>query len=131
KKALAADLDRWEKEALAAPGKAAQVHVLEIADFHSAAGAPHKGLDDRSVLLVDDPPEKDTYVVTAHTDLKGITGFKLEALTHPSLPGQGPGRGDADRRGRLRAPLRRGRDGEAVEHEVGPEPAAPVRLVKA
>src|SRR5581483_3909692 len=25
------------------------------------------------------------------------TGFKLETLTHPSLPGQGPGRGDADR----------------------------------
>src|SRR5262249_31762568 len=63
----------------------------------SSAGSPHKVLDDKSVLLVDDPPDKDTYTVTVHTQLTGITGFKLEALTDPSLPGQGPGRGDAAR----------------------------------
>ena len=30
--------------------------------------------------------------MTYRTKLKGITGFKLEALTDPSLPGKGPGR---------------------------------------
>jgi hypothetical protein len=54
-------------------------------------------LDDGSVLLVDDAPATDTYVVTVHTKLTDITGFKLEALTDPSLPGEGPGRGDAQR----------------------------------
>ena len=52
---------------------------------------------DLSVLLVDDPPEKDTYTVTVETKLTGIRGFKLETLTDPSLPGNGPGRGDAQR----------------------------------
>ena len=76
----------------------AQTHVLEIADFDSAAGSAHRVLDDRSVLLSDDNvPDKDTYTVTVRTALTGITGFKIEALTDPSLPGQGPGRGDATR----------------------------------
>ncbi len=35
--------------------------------------------------------------MTVRTELTGITGFKLEALTDPSLPGMGPGRGDAQR----------------------------------
>src|SRR5262249_52399970 len=52
---------------------------------------------DKSVLLVDDAPDRDTYIVTVKTSLTGITGFKLEALTDPSLPGKGPGRGDATR----------------------------------
>ena len=34
----------------------------------------------------------DTYVVKVTTKLKGITGFRLEALSQVSLPGQGPGR---------------------------------------
>ena len=96
-RALSRDLKQWETETAASLTKAGQVHPLEIADFTSAGGAAHKKLADGSVLLVDDPPDKDTYTLTVHTRLTGITGFKLEALTDPSLPGDGPGRGDKER----------------------------------
>jgi hypothetical protein len=94
---LSTDLDRWAADAAATIKKAGQTHPLEIASFASAGGAPHKLLKDQSVLLVDDPPDKDTYTVTVQTKLTGIRGFKLETLTDPSLPGNGPGRGDAQR----------------------------------
>ena len=35
---------------------------------------------------------KGSYVIEADTDLSGITGFRLEALTDKRLPGKGPGR---------------------------------------
>ena len=71
--------------------------VLTPADFDSVGGANHKVLEDGSVLLVGDPPATDTYTVTVRTPLKNIVGFKLEALTDPTLPGMGPGRGDPER----------------------------------
>jgi hypothetical protein len=59
------------------------------------ANSSFKTLDDGSVLLTGDAPNKDTYVVTARTKLTGITGFKLEALTDASLGDRkGPGRSD-------------------------------------
>jgi hypothetical protein len=36
-------------------------------------------------------PATDVYTVTAHTDVAGITGFRLNALTDISLPNHGPG----------------------------------------
>lgn len=94
---LQSDLDPWAEKLRVNGQKASQVHPLEVADFVSSGGAPHKIMKDHSVLLVDDPPDKDTYTVTVHTKLTGMMGFKLEALTDPSLPGNGPGRGDAQR----------------------------------
>jgi hypothetical protein len=94
---LEGNLARWETQALASLDKQGQEHVLTVTAFESSAASPHKVLDDGSVLLVDDPPEKDTYTVTAKTDLTGITAFRLDALTDPSLPGDGPGRGDKQR----------------------------------
>ena len=94
---LEAELGRWEAEAVASLAKLGEEHVLPVAEFESSAGSPHKVLEDGSVLLVDDPPEKDTYTVTVHTKLSGITGFRLDVLTDPSLPGDGPGRGDKSR----------------------------------
>ena len=74
-----------------------QRHVLPIASFDSAGGATPVTLPDNSVLLTEDNPEKDVYTVTVYTDLKNITGFRLETLTDDALPGKGPGRGDAQR----------------------------------
>ena len=71
--------------------------VLTPRDFDSAGDAGHKILDDGSVLLVGDPPATDTYTITFETKLPQIIGLKLEALTDPSLPGTGPGRGDPKR----------------------------------
>jgi len=76
---------------------AAEERVLTPADFESEGGANHRVLEDGSVLLLGDPPGTDIYTVTVRTPLKNIAGFKLEALTDPSLPGMGPGRGDPER----------------------------------
>jgi hypothetical protein len=92
-----AALPAWEETARAALAEAPQSHALEVVSFESSAGSPHRVLEDKSVLLFDDVPDKDTYTVTVKTTLTGFTGFKLEALTDPSLPGTGPGRGDAAR----------------------------------
>jgi hypothetical protein len=97
RRALDADLDAWARVRVRDLGQTPQTKVLEIRDFESAEGAAAKTLDDGSVLLTDDPPDRDTYVVTAETDLTDIRAFRLEALTDPSLPGSGPGRGDAKR----------------------------------
>ena len=75
----------------------AVTHPLTPVDFDSAGDSSHKILEDGSVLLLGDPPSKDTYTVTVRTPLTRITGFKLEALTDPALPGMGPGRGDPER----------------------------------
>ena len=83
--------------AIAAAPVAAAEHVLTPEDFDSAGGSNHKVLPDGSVLLTGDAPETDTYTLTVQTELKGITGFKLETLTDESLPGMGPGRGDPER----------------------------------
>jgi len=47
---------------------------------------------DLSVLASGPNDRKGSYEVLALTELQGITGLKLEALTDPSLPNNGPGR---------------------------------------
>jgi hypothetical protein len=97
-KELAQGAETWEAKLLAKSKSSGQQHVLEVAEFDSIAGSAHRVLEDRSILISDDNvPATDTYIVTVRTPLNGITGIKLEALTDPSLPGEGPGRGDASR----------------------------------
>ena len=91
-----ADLPAWEQSLTASLATAGQTHPLEIAEFESSGEVEFRPLPDRS-LVIDRAPDRDTYVLTVRTTLTGITGFKLEALTDPSLPGSGPGRGDAAR----------------------------------
>jgi mono/diheme cytochrome c family protein len=87
----------WEAAAVAGLDSAPREHPLDLAAFESLGESHHRVLPDKSVLLTEDAPERDTYVITVRTKLTGITGFKLEALTDPSLPGTGPGRGEASR----------------------------------
>lgn len=88
----------WLKEANTKPSEPVQEHALDVVEFVSEAGASHRELDDGSILLSGMPADSDTYqIVLKGPALKNITGLKLEALTHESLPGQGPGRGDAKR----------------------------------
>lgn len=97
-KNAAQGLDEWEASAKQQARDAAREHVLELTSFESRGGATHEVLSDQSVLLSGEPvPDKDTYVITAQTMLTGIRGVKLEALIDESLPGKGPGRGDAQR----------------------------------
>jgi hypothetical protein len=89
--ALQAEVAAWEKE-VARAGQ--QWQVLEPAEFRSAEGATLKKLPDGSLLSSGKRPERDICTVVAHTDIKGITGIRLEVLTDDSLPHRGPGRQD-------------------------------------
>ncbi len=72
--------------------------TLQPIDFESVNGAGHEVLEDGSILLHEDAPDIDTYIVdVAVPDNVKLNGLLVEALTHPSLPGTGPGRGDAKR----------------------------------
>ena len=75
---------------------ASESHILQIRRFESQGTTDgHQVLDDGSVLLTGgDPPDTDTYDIIATRPLKNIRAIRLDALKHPTLPGQGPGRGD-------------------------------------
>lgn len=62
--------------------------------FQSTGGESHEVLQDNSILIGGSLPDTTTYSLDAQTELDRVTGLKLEILTHPSLPGTGPGRGD-------------------------------------
>jgi mono/diheme cytochrome c family protein len=80
---------RWEHEVDAKPVLWTD---LDPVGFLSAGGATLTKLEDKSILVSGVNPENDTYTIVAHSDLKGVTGIRLEALTHTALPGGGPGR---------------------------------------
>lgn len=71
--------------------------VLEISQFASSGGSSHEILADGSVLVKGERPDKDNYTVTVQCATEGVTAFRLETLTHESLPGNGPGRHDPER----------------------------------
>jgi tetratricopeptide (TPR) repeat protein len=68
--------------------------VLETADLRSAGGTTLTRLPDGSIRAGGKNPERDVYTIAVKTDLKTITGIRLEVLPDPSLPRQGPGRGE-------------------------------------
>ena len=127
---LTGEITRLKAEIAARASKAkivvasAAEHVLTPVEFESAGDAGHRVLDDGSVLLLGDAPAVDIYTVTVRTPLRGITGFKLEALTDPSLPGMGPGRGDPERTNFVLnsfsvTAARAGHEGEAKPVQLG------------
>ena len=114
---VAAEVAGWEKTVTAA---AALWQVLTPTEAKSKDGATLTVQSDGSVLSGGNRPDKDTYTLTFHVgrasqpdskvgrasqpdskDKDGlgspsynITGLRLEVLTDPSLPKQGPGRQD-------------------------------------
>ena len=87
----------WQKLAKASLANQPGWKAMKVKSFSSEGGGEHRVLEDGSVLLTEKVPDKTAYTVQIEGALDGITGFKLEALTHPELPGKGPGRGDAVR----------------------------------
>lgn len=68
--------------------------VLEPEKFYGGVGTKFAKLADNSLLATGSSPPISIYSATVKTKLKGITGFRLEALTDPNLPAGGPGRAD-------------------------------------
>jgi hypothetical protein len=69
---------------------------LEIVKAEAKAGTTLKVQSDGSILAGGKNPARETYTVRASSKLKKITGIRLEVLTDPSLPKNGPGRSAAN-----------------------------------
>src|SRR5262249_55579690 len=89
--AVQAEAAAWEKQVAAGV-----IHwtVLDPATMKSANGATLTKLPDHSVLSGGKRPETDITSLSAHTELQGSTGVRVEVLTDDSLPHKGPGRQD-------------------------------------
>ena len=59
----------------------------------SKGGATLSKLPDDSILASGQNPNGDAYTIVAQTKVTRVSVIRLEALTHESLPDQGPGRG--------------------------------------
>lgn len=64
--------------------------MLKPVEAKSKGGAELKVLKDNSIF-VSKPQETDTYDIVLPTNLKMITGLRLEAMADDKLPGKGPG----------------------------------------
>ncbi|MCI0338010.1 MAG: PSD1 and planctomycete cytochrome C domain-containing protein [Acidobacteria bacterium] len=68
--------------------------VLNDTDIFAAFGVKFDKLPDGSFHAKGDNSTSNNYKITARTQLKNITGFRLEFLTDANLPRGGPGRAD-------------------------------------
>jgi hypothetical protein len=86
-----AEVARWEQSVAT---NAVSWTPLEPASFVSSNGTVLARQPDGSLLAAGPRPEKDSYVVTVQTGLKGITAVRLDVMADDSLPHKGPGRQD-------------------------------------
>lgn len=68
--------------------------TLKPAELKAESGATFKDLGDGSYLVEGEKSARDAYELTFRTGPGRVKAFKLEALTHESLAGNGPGRSD-------------------------------------
>jgi len=86
---IADKMAEWETQMTAMER---QWTVLEPSAYFGAVGTKLTRLEDKSLLATGSNPEISEYNVTCKTTLHGITAFRIEALTDPNLPYNGPGR---------------------------------------
>jgi hypothetical protein len=77
--------DQWQPEP--------QWTVVVPESLHSQVGAQLVAVDE-GVIAAEGAAGHDTYTLVAKTDLRRITGVRLEALADASLPAHGPGRAE-------------------------------------
>jgi mono/diheme cytochrome c family protein len=80
---------KWEEQAKRYKD---QWVVLEDTSIFAAFGTKFDRLEDHSYIAKGDNSTGNNYIIRAKTNLKGITGIRLELLTDPNLPRMGPGR---------------------------------------
>lgn len=83
-------LNQWAKSI--SDSKTSGWKVLAPTSAKSSGGSTLTRQDDNSLLVGGANPGKDVYEINARTSATKITAIRLEALTHQSLPGGGPGR---------------------------------------
>jgi hypothetical protein len=88
--ALAAAQAEWEKHL----GLSAEWKMLRPTQMSVQFGTVLTLQPDGSILAGGTIPAKETYTLTAPTDLKGITAIRLEVLPDPALAAHGPGASD-------------------------------------
>ncbi len=64
----------------------------EVVEIKSEQGTVFQRLEDGSYLATGTAPDQDVYTVILKTVLPQVTGIRIEALAHDSLPSRGPGR---------------------------------------
>ena len=89
-KNISEDLERWAGEISAGPGGGWE--ILVPGKMSASGGSTLRRLKDNSILAGGADPQKNIYDISTETKLTGITAVRLEALTHETLPGGGPGR---------------------------------------
>ena len=68
-------------------------HPLMLTEAKSSGGAVLTRQPDDSILASGANPRGDVYELTFNTDLRSFNALQIEALNHPTLPLNGPGRG--------------------------------------
>jgi hypothetical protein len=88
---LADRFAQWRKQLGAKPLPPSWT-IAEIVSTKSSGGAALTKLDDGSILVSGENPPMETLTIVLKTAKSKLTGIRLEALTHPSLIRNGPGR---------------------------------------
>jgi len=83
-------LEKWASNVARQRGGGWQ--ILSPKTMNSTGGSTLRQLDDNSIIAEGTNPPKDIYEITASTASRKLTAVRLEALTHKTLPGGGPGR---------------------------------------
>ncbi len=85
-------LPNWEKQLAGQAESQAAWTRLEPVEMKAEKGTVLATQDDKSVFVDFSIPPNETFTLVLESNLKSITAVRLEALTHPSLPMNGPGR---------------------------------------
>ena len=89
-----AAFDAWQAAEMDAAALEQRWTRLKPATAVSAGGGKLKIEKDHSVLAHGKRVDKDVYTLSFTNELNGLTGLRVEALPHDSLPAKGPGRAD-------------------------------------
>ncbi len=80
----------WEKATLS--NNMVAWRPLDPTEMKAAGGATFAKRDDKSIFVSGTNPDKDTYTITTVSDVKNITGIRIETIPDDSLPAKGAGR---------------------------------------
>ncbi|MBI3679657.1 MAG: PSD1 domain-containing protein [Acidobacteria bacterium] len=86
---LEAEQAAWERKVLAAGRDWQTLAPLKAA---APGGTTLAAATDGALLASGENPQRETYVIESRTNLRELTGLRIEALPHASLPRGGPGR---------------------------------------